>query len=98
MSPKIPRNFPNFCRNFIDEAKSHTAKGGDGEIYFTKREHPAVKAKRDAETDFRNNLKMLGLDLKGRTAIMVQLSMVKAMHKGDANINIHNDFLNNGIF
>ena len=81
--------------HIITEAKSHTAKSEDNEVYMTKREHPAVKMKRDAATDFRNNLKMLGLDLKGRTAIMVQLSMVKAMHGNDNSGNIHLNFIQN---
>lgn len=75
---------PEQC--FVHEAKSHTSSGE-----MTLKEHPAVKMMRDSMTDFQKCLKSLGLDVKGRSTILVQLSMVGAMH-GNSNSHPANKF------
>jgi len=76
-------NDPEQC--FIEEPKSHCALDPEtGMPQMTIKEHPAIKCMRDAQTDFFQALKVLGLDLKGRAAIMVQMTMIKALHGNNA--------------
>ena len=77
-------NDPEQC--FIEEPKSHCALDPEtGLPQMTTKEHPAIKVMRDAQNDFFGALKVLGLDLKGRAAIMVQLSMIRSMHGNNSN-------------
>jgi phage terminase small subunit len=72
---------------FVEESKSHCAKDPEtGKMPVTIKEHPAVKMARDAQSDFFAALKTLGLDLKGRSEIMVKMTMVKAIHGNGATV------------
>lgn len=86
---KIASN-PRRC--FEKVPKSHVPKDDKGKIPMVTVIHPAVKMGRDAQKDFMQLMKAMGLDLKSRAAIFCEMSMIRAMHANKDNPHAANIF------
>ena len=70
----------------ISEQKSHCPLDPETGLQpVTLKEHPANKLAKAAMDDYLKCIKALTLDMKGRTAQMVQLSMIRSLHGGGSN-------------